>query len=111
MAAKSAEKSVEKSAAETKASATRARELDAAISSITKAYGDGAIMRLGDAQAHVKIDVIPTGALAIDLALGVGGLPRGRVDGNLRAGIFRQNHVDAPRHRQCAKSRRPRGVH
>ena len=46
MAAKS-EKSVEKAVAETKASATRARELDAAISSITKAYGDGAIMRLG----------------------------------------------------------------
>ncbi|MEI9865269.1 MAG: hypothetical protein WDN00_12105 [Limisphaerales bacterium] len=78
MAAKS-EKSVEKSAVETKASAARERELDAAISSITKAYGDGAIMRLGDAQAHVKIDVIPTGGLAIDLALGVGGLPRGRV--------------------------------
>src|SRR5450432_4803739 len=78
MAAKS-EKSVEKAVVETKATATRARELDAAISSITKAYGDGAIMRLGDAQAHVKIDVIPTGALALDLALGVGGLPRGRV--------------------------------
>ena len=78
MAAKS-EKSVEKSIAETKASATRERELDAAISSITKAYGDGAIMRLGDARAQEKIDVIPTGGLAIDLALGVGGLPRGRV--------------------------------
>jgi len=78
MAAKS-EKSADKVLAETKASATRERELDAAISSITKAYGDGAIMRLGDAQAHVKIDVIPTGGLAIDLALGVGGLPRGRV--------------------------------
>ena len=78
MAAKS-EKSAEKAVAETKASATRDRELDAAISSITKAYGDGAIMRLGDARAQVKIDVIPTGGLAIDLALGVGGLPRGRV--------------------------------
>src|SRR5258705_3962040 len=76
---KAADKAAEKTAVETKASATRARELDAAISSITKAYGDGAIMRLGDAQAHVKIDVIPTGALALDLALGVGGLPRGRV--------------------------------
>src|SRR5471030_872152 len=79
MAAKSPEKSTDKAVVETKATATRARELDAAISSITKAYGDGAIMRLGDAQAHVKIDVIPTGALALDLALGVGGLPRGRV--------------------------------
>ena len=78
MAVKS-EKSVEKSVVESKAAATRERELDAAISSITKAYGDGAIMRLGDARALVKIDVIPTGGLAIDLALGVGGIPRGRV--------------------------------
>src|SRR5271154_3831544 len=78
MAAKP-EKPAEKAVAETKASATRARELDAAISSITKAYGDGAIMRLGDARAQVKIEGIPTGGLAIDLALGVGGLPRGRV--------------------------------
>jgi recombination protein RecA len=53
--------------------------LDAAISSITKAYGEGSIMRLGDARAQMKIDVIPTGALSVDLALGVGGLPRGRV--------------------------------
>ena len=62
-----------------KANATRQRELDAAISSITKSYGDGAIMRLGDARALKKIEVIPTGALAVDLALGVGGVPRGRV--------------------------------
>ena len=62
-----------------KATATRDRELEAAISSITKAYGDGSILRLGAAHATKKIDVIPTGALAVDLALGVGGLPRGRV--------------------------------
>jgi len=68
-----------KSADAIKASAARARDLEAAISSITKAYGDGSIMRLGDARAQRKIDVIPTGALAVDLALGVGGVPRGRV--------------------------------
>jgi recombination protein RecA len=82
MAAKTLEKSAEKSAeknTENKAAATRARELEAAISTITKSYGDGAIMRLGDAQALKKIEVIPTGALAVDLALGVGGVPRGRV--------------------------------
>jgi len=62
-----------------KVSATRDRDLEAAISSITKAYGDGSIMRLGDARALKKIEVIPTGALAMDIALGVGGLPRGRV--------------------------------
>lgn len=53
--------------------------LEAAISSINKSYGDGAIMRLGTAVGLKKIDVIPTGALSIDLALGVGGFPRGRV--------------------------------
>lgn len=61
------------------AQAARQRDLDNAITTITKAYGEGSIMRLGDAQAKVKIEVIPTGALAIDLALGVGGVPRGRV--------------------------------
>jgi recombination protein RecA len=60
-------------------SPTRQRDLEAAISTITKAYGDGSIMRLGDAQAKVGIEVIPTGALGLDLALGVGGIPRGRV--------------------------------
>jgi recombination protein RecA len=74
-----AEKS-EKAPVETnRLTAARERDLDAAISSITKAYGDGSIMRLGAARALRKIDVIPTGALAIDLALGVGGVPRGRV--------------------------------
>ena len=80
------EKTLEKAAAAeksspetTKLAATRDRDLEAAISSITKAYGDGSIMRLGVAQALRKIAVIPTGALAIDLALGVGGVPRGRV--------------------------------
>src|ERR1035441_3270553 len=68
-----------KAAEAAKASATRQRDLDAAISSITKAYGDGSIMRLGDARSLRQIEVIPTGALAMDLALGVGGIPRGRV--------------------------------
>jgi recombination protein RecA len=75
----------EKSATDTKAAeaarlaAARQRELDAAISTITKAYGEGSIMRLGDARAQTRIEVIPTGALALDLALGVGGIPRGRI--------------------------------
>ena len=68
-----------KSAETAKLAATRQRDLDAAVQSITKAYGEGSIMRLGDARALVKIEVIPTGALGIDLALGVGGIPRGRV--------------------------------
>jgi recombination protein RecA len=78
-------KTPEKSAVDTKAAETarlnaaRTRDLDAAISTITKAYGEGSIMRLGDARAQTKIAVIPTSSLALDLALGVGGIPRGRV--------------------------------
>src|SRR5262245_33121474 len=68
-----------KNAEAAKQSAARQRDLDPAISSIPKSYGDGSIMRLGSAQALKQIEVIPTGALAMDLALGVGGLPRGRV--------------------------------
>ena len=52
--------------------------LEKAITEILKRYGDGAVMRLGEAQ-HLTVDVIPTGALALDVALGVGGIPRGRV--------------------------------
>ena len=79
-AEKPAEKAIDnKSPDEAKALAARQRELEAAISSITKTYGEGSIMRLGDARALKQIEVIPTGALAVDLALGVGGLPRGRV--------------------------------
>ena len=75
---KPAEKPAEKTP-EPKISAARQRDLDAAILSITKTYGDGSIMRLGEARANRAIEVIPTGALAVDLALGVGGVPRGRV--------------------------------
>jgi recombination protein RecA len=81
MPPKIADKSVAetKTAEAAKVAAARSRDLDAAISSITKAYGEGSIMRLGDARAQTKIAVIPTGALSVDLALGVGGIPRGRV--------------------------------
>ncbi len=74
-----AKNSEAKADAKTSAAATKQRDLDEAISTITKSYGEGAIMRLGVATALRSIEVIPTGALAIDLALGVGGVPRGRV--------------------------------
>jgi len=83
MPPKATEKNVDsketKAAEAAKLAATRQRDLDAAISTITKSYGEGAIMRLGTAHAQKQIEVIPTGALAVDLALGVGGVPRGRV--------------------------------
>ncbi|HJW90487.1 MAG TPA: recombinase RecA [Anaerolineales bacterium] len=52
--------------------------LDRALGDITKRYGDGSIMRLGEAQ-HMLVEVIPTGSLALDISLGVGGIPRGRI--------------------------------
>jgi recombination protein RecA len=56
----------------------RSKALESTLSDITKRFGDGAILRLGDA-AHLQVDAIPTGSLAVDVALGVGGVPRGRV--------------------------------
>ena len=55
------------------------RALDLALSQIEKQYGKGAIMKLGGADALVDIPAISTGSLGLDIALGVGGLPRGRV--------------------------------
>ena len=59
-------------------SGDRGRAVDAAILQIEKQFGRGAIMRLGD-RAAIPVDVIPTGSVALDLALGVGGVPRGRI--------------------------------
>ena len=59
--------------------ANRKKALAAALSQIEKQFGKGSVMRLGDAVALQDIDVVSTGSLALDLALGVGGLPRGRV--------------------------------
>ena len=57
----------------------RGRAVEAAILQIEKQFGRGAIMRLGDSGAKLAVDVIPTGSIALDLALGVGGVPRGRI--------------------------------
>ena len=55
------------------------RALDAAISQIERQYGKGSVMKLGDNSANLSVETIPTGALSLDLALGLGGLPKGRV--------------------------------
>ncbi len=55
------------------------KALDAALSQIEKAFGKGSIMRLGQDNAHVDIEAISTGSLGLDMALGIGGLPRGRI--------------------------------
>ena len=55
------------------------KALDAAISQIEKQYGRGSIMKLGDTDSMMKVETVPTGSLSLDLALGQGGLPKGRV--------------------------------
>ena len=61
------------------ASEEKMKALDAALAQIEKQYGKGSVMKLGDQSAHMNIEVVPTGSLSLDLALGLGGMPRGRV--------------------------------
>jgi recombination protein RecA len=56
----------------------RQKALETALASLTKRFGEGTVMRLGEA-THLQVEIIPTGSLALDFALGVGGIPRGRV--------------------------------
>jgi len=58
---------------------SRVKALDSALSQIEKQFGKGAVMKLGQKEAVVKAEVIPTGSISFDLSLGIGGFPRGRV--------------------------------
>lgn len=55
------------------------KALDAAITQIEKAYGKGSVMKLGDSKANMNIETVPTGSLSLDIALGLGGVPKGRI--------------------------------
>ena len=55
------------------------KALDAAIAQIEKQHGKGSVMKLGDSGSHINVDTVPTGSLSLDVALGLGGIPRGRV--------------------------------
>ncbi len=55
------------------------KALDAAISQIEKQYGKGAVMKLGDPSVQMNVETIPTGSLSLDIALGLGGIPKGRI--------------------------------
>src|SRR5256714_13074559 len=66
-------------AADPKAGAKRQAALQGALTQIERQFGKGTVMRMGDPGARVAVDAIPTGALALDLALGIGGVPRGRI--------------------------------
>ncbi len=61
------------------ASEEKRKALDAALAQIEKQFGKGSVMKLGDKSANMNIEVVPTGSLSLDLALGLGGMPRGRV--------------------------------
>jgi recombination protein RecA len=76
---KSEEKKEEKASGEQVKGAGREAAIDLAVSGIEKQFGKGSIMRLGEDQKPPQVQVVPTGSLALDIALGVGGLPRGRV--------------------------------
>src|SRR2546421_2215448 len=65
--------------ADGKLDAKRQAALKGALSQIEKQFGQGTVMRMGDPGARVAVDAIPTGALPLDLALGIGGVPRGRI--------------------------------
>jgi len=76
-------KRTEASTVEAKSSTTRqesgkVKSLETTLANLSKRFGDGAVMRLGEA-THLQVEVIPTGSIALDLALGVGGIPRGRI--------------------------------
>jgi recombination protein RecA len=62
-----------------KAAKARDAALQGALTQIEREFGKGMVMRMGDEGAQVKVDAIPTGALSLDIALGIGGVPRGRV--------------------------------
>ncbi|MBP5159955.1 MAG: recombinase RecA [Lachnospiraceae bacterium] len=55
------------------------KALESALAQIEKAYGKGSVMKLGDKSAHMNIETIPTGSLSLDIALGLGGVPKGRI--------------------------------
>ena len=74
-----ADKKSEKNPAMQRFGDERKRALEMALSKIEKDFGKGSVMRLGDAADKMQVDVIPTGCLHLDFALGVGGLPRGRI--------------------------------
>ena len=55
------------------------KALDAAIGQIEKQFGKGAVMKLGDPSSRMNVETVPTGSLSLDIALGLGGIPKGRI--------------------------------
>ncbi len=57
----------------------KTRALESALAQIEKQYGKGSVMKLGDTAAHMNIETVPTGSISLDIALGLGGVPKGRI--------------------------------
>lgn len=57
----------------------KVRALESALAQIEKQYGKGSVMKLGDTSAHMNIETVPTGSISLDIALGLGGIPKGRI--------------------------------
>ena len=55
------------------------KALDVALSQIEKQYGKGSVMKLGDSGKNMNVETVPTGSLSLDIALGLGGIPKGRI--------------------------------
>ena len=83
------------------------KALDAAIAKLEKDFGKGAVMKLGDPAAQVHVETVPTGSLSLDLALGVGGVPKGRIIeiyGPDRRSTEKRRHCGIYRCRACTGS-------
>jgi RecA/RadA recombinase len=84
--------------------------LENVLKQIQKTYGEGAIMRLGE-KPVAEVEVIPTGSLALDIALGVGGVPRGRIVEIFGPGGLGKNHPRPPHRGRGPEARRHRCLH
>ena len=89
--------------------ADKKKALETAMAQIEKAYGKGSIMRLGD-NADIVVEAIPTGSLSLDLALGIGGVPRGRII-EIYGPELRQNHPGPPHRGRGPEAGRRGGLH
>ncbi len=83
------------------------KALAAAMTQIDRKFGKGSIMKMGESNPRFAIEVIPTGAIALDIALGVGGLPRGRVIEIYRPGEQRQDDAGPAYYRRGPEDGRP----
>src|SRR5260370_7797764 len=79
------------------AEADKTKAIENAISQIEKQFGKGSIIKLGEAQQRMAVEIIPTGSIALDIALGLGAIPRGRLPATFRPDASGKTTI--PQHR------------